>query len=214
MSPRRGDWRREPITQLDQGVTQQISELGRSVATMKQHFEEEWTRKENCIRRKQEKEEEKRREEEMRIREAEERAIQVKKARKKERRRREAESRAKLKKDLSMQMVMQLSELEDKNTWPDLWAGAHVHAHARARSQLIDEVESQARRRPNLSRRPATGSASVVCGRRFRGGVQRCRWCPPPPFARAIATAAQLRLRFVQPAAPLCCALAERSTPA
>ncbi|GBG90016.1 hypothetical protein CBR_g50109 [Chara braunii] len=114
-SPRCGDWRREPISHLDRGVTQQISELGRSVVTMKQHFDEERMRKENWSRRKQEKEEEKRREEELRIREAEEKARQDEKARKKkERRRREAESHAELKKELGMQMVLQIGELEDK----------------------------------------------------------------------------------------------------
>ncbi|GBG88923.1 hypothetical protein CBR_g48535 [Chara braunii] len=114
-SPRRGEWRREPVVQLGPGVSQQISDLGRSVASMKQHFEEERIRKENRLRRKQEREEEKRREEEMQIREAEERAIQEEKAKKKrERRRKEAESRPELKKDLSMHLILQVSELEDK----------------------------------------------------------------------------------------------------
>ncbi|GBG72281.1 hypothetical protein CBR_g11209 [Chara braunii] len=70
-SPRGGDWRRDPPSQLDPRVKQQISDLGRSVATIQQHFEEERIRKENRLRRKQEMEEAKRREEERRIQEAE-----------------------------------------------------------------------------------------------------------------------------------------------
>ncbi|GBG72032.1 hypothetical protein CBR_g10967 [Chara braunii] len=114
-SPRRGDWRRESAVQLDPGVKHQINELGRSVASMQQHFEEERIRKENRLRRKQEKEEEKQREEERRICEEEERAFREAKAAKKgERKIREAESRAELKKDLGMQLAMQVHDMEDK----------------------------------------------------------------------------------------------------
>ncbi|GBG84416.1 hypothetical protein CBR_g38700 [Chara braunii] len=155
-SPRRGDWRREPAAQLDRGVTQQISELGRSVAAMKQHFEEEWMREENRLRRKQEKEEEKRREEEMRIREEEERVIQEKKARKKkERRRKEAESRTELKKDLSMQMVMQLSELEDK-------FGHRMKQAITGTGKLPNEKGKEVKRGPACSGSGSESEASIT----------------------------------------------------
>ncbi|GBG92723.1 hypothetical protein CBR_g56862 [Chara braunii] len=113
-SPWGGDWRREPAVQLDLRVKHQISDLGKSVPAMQQHFEEERIRKENQLRRKQEKEEEKRQAEEARAREDEERAIRDAKAQKKERLRREVESRAELKKDLDMQLALQVSEMEDK----------------------------------------------------------------------------------------------------
>ncbi|GBG60003.1 hypothetical protein CBR_g333 [Chara braunii] len=115
-SPRRYDaGRHHQSSQLDPAVRAQIAEQGKSVAVMKEKIDADRARKEEKIMRKQAKEEAKRLEEETKRLEEEERRRRERKAqRKKEKIRKEAEFRAEMRKDMSTQLAIQMSEMQKR----------------------------------------------------------------------------------------------------
>ncbi|GBG79926.1 hypothetical protein CBR_g30191 [Chara braunii] len=115
-SPRRYEPRREQhVPQLDPGSKAQIAKLAWSLATMKEHFDEEISNKKEKERKKREREEAKQRKEEEKRREEEKKARLERKAnKKKEKQRLEESRRAEMKKDLNIHMAIRLSEMEDR----------------------------------------------------------------------------------------------------
>ncbi|GBG64302.1 hypothetical protein CBR_g41221 [Chara braunii] len=115
-SPRRYEPRRKQhVPQLDPSSKAQIAELAQNLATMKEHFDTEISKKKEKDRKKREKEEAKQREGEEKRREEKEKARLERNAnKKKEKQRLEELRRAKMKKDLNIHMAIRLNEMEDR----------------------------------------------------------------------------------------------------